>query len=172
MSEVKYLVPLIQKWEGKFSNDPLDSGGATMMGITLHTYKAYCRLRGRPAPSVNDLKNISDEDWMDVLRVMFWDHWKADQIQNQSIANICVDWLWNSGVWGIKIPQRILGLKEDGIVGAITLNALNSTNQLEFFRAVKLAREKFYWDIVRGDKKNTRFIKGWLARIADFKFTL
>ena len=32
-------------------------------------------------------------------------------------ANTLVDWLWCSGAWGIKIPQKILGLKVDGIVG-------------------------------------------------------
>jgi hypothetical protein len=35
---------------------------------------------------------------------MYWDKWKADKIENQSIANLLVDWVWTSGKWGIIFP--------------------------------------------------------------------
>ena len=125
MANCEKLIPFIQKWEGGFANDPTDRGGATMRGITLATFRAYRKAKGGATPSVADLKNISDAEWKAVYKTMFWDKWKADSIQSQKIANILVDWVWGSGVHGIKNPQRILGVVDDGIVGNKTISAVN-----------------------------------------------
>jgi len=170
MADIKNIIPLIQRWEGKFSNDPNDSGGATMMGITMRTFIQYRKKKGLPPPTIGNLKDISPDEWEAILKMFYWDKWQADQINNQSIANILVDWLWNSGSWGIKIPQRILGLVEDGIVGYNTLYAINTANQKGLFQDIKKAREQFFWDIVKNNPTQQKFIKGWLNRLADFTF--
>ena len=43
MANVNDLVPHILKFEGGFVDDPDELGGATNKGVTLKTYKAYCR---------------------------------------------------------------------------------------------------------------------------------
>lgn len=91
MADVRKLAPFILKWEGGFVNDPADLGGATNMGVTIGTYKEYCKKKGKPEPTVEDLKNLSCEEWTDILKAFYWNRWKADQIHNQSIANILVD---------------------------------------------------------------------------------
>ena len=170
MADIKNIIPLIQRWEGKFSNDDNDAGGDTMMGITMRTFISYRKKKGLPLPTIGDLKDISPDEWEAVLKLFFWDKWQADQINNQSIANILVDWLWNSGSWGIKIPQRILGLVEDGIVGYKTLYSINTANQKGLFQDIKKAREQFFWDIVKNNPTQQKFINGWLNRLADFNF--
>ena len=65
---------------------------------------------------------------------MYWDRWKADEIKSLSIADIRVDGIWASGVHGIKIPQDLLGVIPDGIVGPKTLAAVNSRNPRELFQ--------------------------------------
>jgi len=54
------------------------------------------------------------------LRPHYWERWQADRIRNQSVAELLVDWVWASGINGIKIPQQMLNLKPDGIVGEKT----------------------------------------------------
>lgn len=170
MANYKLLVPIIEKWEGGWSDDPTDKGGATMRGITLYTYRAYCKNNRLPAPTKDDLKNISQDKWDAIFKNMFWDKWKADRIENQSVANILVDWFWNSGIYGIKIPQRLLGLKEDGIVGPITLNLINMLPSKELFTDIKAERIKFVENIVKNNPYQGRFLNGWKNRINDFKF--
>lgn len=148
-----------------FANDPDDAGGATMCGITLATYRAYCRRKGYPAPTVFSLRNITYERWRDVLKTLFGDRWKADEIKSQAIANILVDWVWTSGVYGIKIPQRLLGVSQDGIVGPKTIAAVNASNQAELFSQIHEARIRFVEDIVRRRPSQRKFIKGWKRRI-------
>lgn len=190
MAKVELLAPFIKKWEGGFVNDPIDRGGATNKGITLRTFIHYRKLKGLPTPSIEDLKNISDEEWMDVLKTIFWDRWQADKISNQSIANILVDWVWASGVHGIKIPQTTLGVKADGIVGKNTLAALNVFPSEKLFNLIFQSRVDFINGIVNRsvaayEKKigrkatekellaNTqkRFLNGWLNRLNSIKFT-
>lgn len=164
------LVPFILKWEGGFVDDPDDLGGATNRGVTIGTYATYCKKKGYPAPTVERLKNLSEKDWAEILKTMYWDRWKADDIKSQSVANILVDWVWASGVNGIKIPQQVLGVTVDGIVGVKTLAALNARNPKELFEEIKKARVQFIEDICRKRPANNKFKKGWLNRINSLKY--
>ena len=172
MASVEKLVPFILKWEGGFVNDPDDLGGATNMGVTIATYKVYRKRKGLSEPTVDDLKHLSNNEWIDILKSLYWDRWKADQIENQSVANIVVDWIWASGNYGIKIPQQILNVKVDGIVGPKTIDAVNSRNPRELFDMIKIARFDFIEDICRKRPANNKFKRGWLNRINDFVFEL
>lgn len=157
MADPKILTPFIQSWEGGFSNNPKDPGGATMKGVTLATFRSYYGA----SKTVNDLKAITDEQWMHIFRKGYWDKWKADQIKSQSIANICVDWVYNSGKSGITKVQTLLGVKADGIVGPKTLEALNAKDPKTLFNQIWDARKKFYESL----KTFPTFGKGWMRRL-------
>ena len=64
--------------------------------------------------NIDDIRLLTPHDTLAVLKTCYWDRWRADEINNQKVANILVDWLWCSGKWGILIPQRILGVPVDG----------------------------------------------------------
>lgn len=170
MADVTKLAPFILQWEGGFVDDPDDLGGATNRGVTIGTYATYCKKKGYPAPTVERLKNLSEKDWAEILRTMYWDRWKADNIKSQSVANILVDWVWASGVNGIKIPQQLLGVTVDGIVGTKTLAALNARNPKELFEEIKEERVQFIEDICRKRPANNKFKKGWLNRINSLQY--
>lgn len=171
MADVRKLAPFILKWEGGFVNDPADLGGATNMGVTIGTYKEYCKKKGKPEPTVEDLKNLSREEWTDILKAFYWNRWKADQIHNQSIANILVDWVWASGAHGIKKPQAMLGINADGKVGPATLAAINNyPSQRDLFDKIKQLRLDFVDNICHARPANEKFRNGWCNRINDFKF--
>lgn len=167
MAEIKILAPFILSFEGGFVNDKDDAGGATNKGVTIATWKkvGYDK-NGDGDIDVQDLKLITDQEAVNaVLRPHYWNRWKADQIESQSLANILVDWVWGSGANGIKIPQRMLGVTMDGVVGPKTLAALNGTNHKDFFEAVKKEREAFFNRIVKAKPTQKKFLKGWLRRL-------
>lgn len=188
MAKIELLVPHILRWEagivGKgtneqlfekarktgFSDDPDDVGGATMIGVTISTFETYCKRKGYPKPTVERLKNIPYSQWLDIMKSMYWDKWQADKINNQSIANVLVDWVWASGLYGIKIPQRLLKLQDDGIVGPKTLSAVNSFNQETLFNLIQVARRAYIEDIIRRRPSNAKFRTGWLNRINSFEY--
>lgn len=166
MANVDKLVPFILKFEGGFVNDPDDLGGETNMGVTLKTYKLYCRRKGYPEPTVERLKNLSKEAFTDILKTMYWDACKADNIISQSVANAIVDWAWNSGTaTAVKEVQKVLGVKADGIIGNITLSAINSYSPLPLFGLIQQARIAYIERICISRPTNNKFKKGWLNRI-------
>ena len=155
-----------------WSDDPDDPGGKTMIDVTLNAYKTYCKGKGYPVPNGTALKNIQFHEWMEILKTMYWDKMGADNIKSQGIANICVDWLWASGTGMVKNIQKILGVKQDGIVGPKTLAAINGANPTKLFVNLYNARVKYY----KGCSGWWKYNKGWMRRLdainGDGSFTI
>ena len=172
MANVNQLAPFILKWEGGFVNDPADLGGATNMGVTIGAWKSCGYDKdGDGDIDVDDLRLLTREDVVNrVLKPHYWDRWKADEIKSQSVANILVDWVWASGAHGIKIPQRLLGVTADGIVGPKTIATVNAKNPRELFDMIKIARFDFIEDICRKRPANNKFKRGWMNRINDISY--
>ena len=189
MARVENIVPFILKWETGttgigltneqlfekaklkgFANDPDDLGGATMCGVTLATFAEYCRRKGYPRPTIVRLKAIKYKEWLEILKTMFWDKWKADQINNESIALILVDWVWGSGKYGITIPQKTIGVTADGIVGPKTIAAVNAKDPKQLFDLIRKERLAYIERICRSRPTNLKYKRGWLNRLNDIKF--
>lgn len=170
MAKIELLAPKIAKWEGGWVDDPTDLGGATNMGVTIATWKQVGYDKDHDGDiDKDDVKALSKDDFKFVLK-KYWDLWKADSIVNQSIADILVDWVWGSGKWGIIIPQRLLQVKDDGVVGPNTIGMLNFQDQKILFDKIFEARLKFLNDIVKNNPSQKKFIIGWTNRLNDFKF--
>ena len=74
------------------------------------------------------------------------------------------DWVWTSGTYGIKLPQKVLGVKIDGLVGPKTIAAINGySDQQELFVKLWKERKDFFERIGTGTQK--KFLKGWLNRL-------
>lgn len=171
MAKVDLLVPHILKWEGGWANDPDDLGGATNKGVTFKTYKSYCRIVGKPIPSIGDLCRLTDDEFTEILKQMYWDVCKADFIESQSVANAVVDWAWNSGVaTAVKEVQKVLGVKADGIIGNVTLSAINSQSPLPLFGRIQQARKAYIERICHARPANEKFRRGWMKRIQSLQF--
>lgn len=168
MANYKKLVPFILRWEGGFSNRVEDAGGPTNKGVTLTTFRQYYGA----SKTVDDLKKITDEQWGHIFKTGYWDKCKADQINSQSIANIIVDWAYMSGVsTAIKGVQRLLGCKDDGIIGPKTLAAINGQrDQMKLFYDIQRIRIDYYYSIVAKRPANRVFLKGWLNRLNALKW--
>ncbi len=184
MAQIEKMIPFLIFWETSIkdpylsneslfnkakqkgiTNDPDDRGGATMVGITINTYRDYCSRKKQPVPNEAQLSQLSYSEWLDILKTMFWDRWQADFIPDQRVAEMLVDWVWTSGSYGITIPQKLLGVKPDGIVGPKTLNAVNSSNPETLFQSLRQARVSYIDSICQSRSANRKFRTGWLRRI-------
>ena len=167
MADIRSLRPFILKWEGGLSRDPNDTasrvccptpykvkmGYHTNKGITYNVWRSVFGFN-------NDMRflEMNEADWDTVMKKLYWDRWKADEIKDQAIANTLVDWVWGSGVHGIKIPQRMLGVTADGVVGTKTIEALNNAPK-DFLQRLYKEREDFLHRIVRSNPTQKVFLK-------------
>ena len=165
MAHAELLQPFILQWEGGFVNDPLDKGGATNKGITIGTFRQFY---GKDS-TVEQLKHITDTQWCTSSNLGIGTGGGPPNQQSIGCQHP-VDWVWASGVHGIKIPQRALGVVADGIVGPKTIAALNAQEPAAFFARIHDERIRFVEDIVRRNPTQARFLKGWKNRINDIKF--
>ena len=166
MADKNKLIPIIKKWEGGYSDNPNDRGGATNSGVTLAVYQS---VYGK-SKTKNDLKRMTNDQWDYIFTKLYWNKWKADEIKNQSIANILVDWVWMSGLGTIKKIQSLFGLTADGIVGNKTISYINSHDQEEVFNKIWNRRKQFYESLVKNNPSQKVFLKGWMNRLNTYKF--
>lgn len=161
MADYKKLIPIVKKWEGGYAGN-IDGKQCTHVGVTLETYR---RAFGKDK-TCNDLRKMTDEQWEFIFKKLYWDNCKADSINSQSIANLIVDWNWHSGTYGIKHTQRVLGVKDDGLIGPKTLEAINNHPYPKLlFIQLWQKREQYLRSL-----NKPQFIRGWMNRLNDFKY--
>jgi len=169
MASLDLFAPKLFQWEGLFVNDSSDHGGPTNMGVTLSTWRQMgFDKNGDGNIDINDLQLLTKKDVLNILRMAYWNRWRADEIRDQALAEILVDWLWCSGKWGITIPQRLMGVPEDGIVGPNTLQRINTVYPDKFLIQVYNARVAFINNIIQKYPAQKHFQRGWLNRLNNF----
>lgn len=190
MAQIEKLIPHILLWENGIKTLPgetlrqtyerakakgvikkkSDLGGPTLVGVTLTTFQEWRASKGKPKSTEADLARLSYEEWLEILKSLFWDRCKGDYIRSQSVANMFVDWVWHSGPLMIRKVQDIFSLVQDGVVGPKTLAALNSVPEQTVFCRIKAAREQYYRKIVANRPSQAVNLKGWLNRMNAIKF--
>jgi len=169
MATFEILANKLFKWEGGFSDDPVDRGGATNRGVTLATWHSVGYDKdGDGDIDREDVRLLSPADCREVLRRCYWNRWRGDEINDEAVAAMLVDWLWCSGRWGIVIPQRILGVTADGVAGPVTIRRVNQADASRFLIRIYNSRLAFIRNIIRNDPSQKKFEKGWMRRLNDF----
>ncbi|MEM9929330.1 MAG: glycosyl hydrolase 108 family protein [Bacteroidota bacterium] len=172
MAQFQIAYDIVRRHEGGYQKMPEDSGNynslgqnvGTNWGINAQVYENYLK---RP-PSEQDMRTMPRHIALRIYKALYWDRIKGDEIRDQQVANILFDGHVNHGRWGIQMMQGVLGLSRDGIVGPLTLAAINKANPFQLFNAYKKVRIAGYKDLVRRRPKDQRFLNGWLKRINSF----
>jgi len=141
----------LQREGPEFTDRPDDRGGPTKWGVTLKTLIAFCA----PQPTtVDDLKALDEDSARAVYRHAFVEVPGFSKIAHPALEALMVD----AGVQhgpeeAIKIIQRALVLKADGILGDITLRAINTAETRSLYMFVCAARVRLYGSIIAHDKE-------------------
>lgn len=157
---MKYA-PLLHSLEKGISNRASDRGGFTVDGVTLATFRQFYGQDKTEA----DLRNMTRPQWRHIMKTGYWDVCKADQIEDQKLAELIVDWCVNSGIARIRNVQSILEVRPDGCVGPVTLAAINGGDTAELYRRIMAARTGWFERIVRNDPRQMLNLRGWMNRL-------
>lgn len=140
--------------EGGYVNHPSDPGGETNYGITKSVAR-QCGYKG-------SMKDIPMDIVEKIYKNQYWDAMSCDSFPF-SVGFQLFDAAVNHGLLNArKLLQRAVGVKDDGIVGSLTLAAVRKQPQFALISLFNSKRIEFYTKI----STFNAFGKGWMARVA------
>jgi lysozyme family protein len=161
-------IALILQHEGGFVDHPRDPGGATNRGVTIGTLRQLgMDLDGDRDVDVSDLRALTEADAASVFKRFYWDKVEADLLPS-GIDYAVADFAVNAGpTRAAQHLQRALGVKDDGDIGPITIEAARKANAAAIIDRVCDSRLAFK----RGLSTWATFGRGWTARVAGVRVT-
>lgn len=158
MSSFDLAIPTVLKNEGGYSDDKDDSGGATNFGIS----QGFLDEIQYQIPA----SKITREIAISLYKEHFWIKGNYGEIAGQNVATKIFDLSVNIGVpQANKTIQRAIRatdgeiILDDGILGSISIDAINSCSPDILIVAIRSEAAGFYRLL-----KQPKFIKGWLNR--------
>jgi len=136
--------------EGGYVNDPRDPGGETNWGVSKRSYPAV------------DIKALTIDGAKAIYRRDFWDRCRAPDLPPALRFDV-FDGAVNSGVGqSVKWVQQAIGATADGVLGPLSLAALNERNPAAVAARYNGHRLMFMTEL----KTWSAFSGGWARRIA------
>lgn len=179
MNNFKRAYKAVIEHEGYYANVIGDKGGETYMGIARNIHPkwsgwGYVDFFKNAAADKTLPRNykIKNTDLDEAVEKFYFDkYWVKNGmplVKNYSLQYIIFDWCVNSGRYGAKHVQRLVGARADGIIGKRTASAINRYEPSHLFTIIKAARINYYKAIATG--QNEQFLAGWLNRINSFNY--
>jgi lysozyme family protein len=154
----KAAIDHVLQYEGGYSNHPLDPGGATNLGITQAVLTAYRGYRVTKA----QVKALSVDEAAEIFRLRYWDRCSCDEIPD-GLDIAVFDCAVNQGVTrASKLIQLAVHVRADGIIGPITLGAIQNSNHKDTLIEFMARRMRAYGGLTTLFKT---FGLGWSRRL-------
>lgn len=149
-------VNIVLTHEGGYVNNPDDPGGETNFGICKKDY-----------PLLN-IKTLTIQGAKVIYYNDFWMKNNYNQIKNSTLAAKMLDLAVDIGSFEVnKILQHLVNVKEDGVMGPITISAINSYT-LKFndlYENLIKDVESYYDHLIQTNPSLEEFRKGWMNRL-------
>lgn len=171
--------------EGFYANVSGDLGGETYMGVARKFYPKWegwkivdyeKSKRGGKLPWNYRINNVDLDQLVKVFYYNnFWLRRKLNHVKDANIAGLIFDFGVNAGGNGVKVLQKVLNeqfgkkLSVDGVIGPISLDAINSVNQQSLFESYTNERVAYYKMRARYPNQS-KFLNGWLKRAYSYVY--
>ncbi len=143
------------KHEGDYSDHKDDPGGKTRYGVT----EAVAREAGYRG----DMRELPLDLARRIYKERYWDAVQAESLP-ADVRYIVFDGAVNSGVaQSAKWLQRACGVKDDGVIGPITIRAASTLHSEGLRRRILAQRLRFMAKLPNWPA----FSRGWANRICD-----
>jgi len=174
VSSFEQAIPVVLKHEGGYSNNKKDPGGATNYGISIRFLRAQGRfldLDGDGDMDAADMQLLTVDTAIEIYRDLIWEPNRYAQIADQELATKVFDLAVNMGAQQAnRLLQRALracgvALKEDGVLGLVTLGAVNKVPGFPQLVGLRATAAGYYRALVAAKPDQYRdFLTGWLNR--------
>jgi lysozyme family protein len=156
--------------EGGYVNHPNDKGGPTNMGITIKTLSDY---RGVPC-TIEDVIDLTYTEAAEIYKFVYIIEPKFDEfgLEELSLEFVLDSSCHHGPARTLKIIQKALQLKVDGVCGPVTVAAVRAVPAGLFCSRFLAERIRFFGQIITKDPSQSVFAAGWMARCGEFVLKL
>ena len=148
------LFDRLMKHEGGYVNHPNDPGGETNWGVTKRVAREY--------GYYGDMRQLPKSTANQIAEKLYWNAIHGDKL-DKSVAWQVMDAAYNHGNRNaIRMLQRAVGVSDDGIIGNITLSAVNNMDKNDVILRFNAERLEFYTKL----RTFGSFGRGWANRVA------
>nr|WP_070959234.1 glycosyl hydrolase 108 family protein [Hyphomonas sp. Mor2] len=160
------------KWEGGYSDDPLNRGGRVNLGVTEGVYHAWLTSQDLPLKPVQELTRAEAAA---IYLENYWYGANCDRMPTSSLAVVCFDMAVNHGPGGAnRIFQRALkdlgqDVSIDGVMGPSSMRAIQESDHNELWAATIRQRRALYRNIVARFPDQEVFLRAWMNRTDDLE---
>lgn len=141
--------------EGGYVNDKHDKGGETNWGVTIHTARAN--------GYTGSMRAMTREQAKQIYLKAFWQRYQCDKLAPE-IAFQFFDAAVNHGFGNAaRMLQRAVGVADDGVIGKITLAAIECHSVADVGTLFIAERVEFFTKL----NDFPRYGKGWIRRMAN-----
>lgn len=162
MALFEKVAPLIIKAEGnRVTDEVTDYGGETKYGISKRQY-----------PEV-DIAALDETEALGILKRDYWDGYGIGNIENQGIANqvfflfVNMDPKHAALIVQVSINacgRGIVNAQMDGIMGILTIKAINALADGWLSNRIRLEAISYYLQLTDHDKSQIVNFRGWVRR--------
>ena len=150
MGMFDYFIERVLTHEGGYVNDPRDPGQETRWGISKRSYPAV------------DIRNLTRAQAVDIYRRDFWQRVRGDELPRE-FAFQALDAAVNHGIGNaVRWMQRAACVADDGVIGPVTLAAVQRAQAADLVLRFNAERLRFYAKLTTF----SIFGRGWVNRVA------
>jgi lysozyme family protein len=174
MSSFEPAVAVVLAHEGTDTNywvdDGDDPGGETVWGWSMLTIMKL-KLSPRDLGLEQDrftpgcLKAVSKATCAELYRKYFWELYGYERLVDQVVATKVMDAAVNMSPHTAHcLAQRAAGVAEDGILGPMSVQAINTLEPRVFVAAYSMTLSNHYRAIASARPRSMKFLSTWLKR--------
>jgi lysozyme family protein len=145
-------IQFVLDYEGGYSNDSSDPGGETNFGISKRAYPAL------------DILNLTLDEAKAIYRRDYWQPCHCDDLP-KPLAIAVFDTAVNQGVGrAIRLLQKAMGVKDDGDIGPVTLEAMQKAT---IYTAKRFLAHRLiaYHQTMKDNPKLEVYALNWFFRV-------
>jgi lysozyme family protein len=173
MADFNKYISFNTQWEGGYVNNPSDKGGPTNRGVTFNTFKSFAKSMFNIEPTLENLKKLTVLQAQQVMK-WYWDTCKANNINNQAVAEYIVDWFWGSGYtaleWVNGVMKKYFSYSMPSNAKELSIDTIQKINNVDSTKLANYLHQErtiFLQGLVKKNKTQEQFYAGWINRIND-----
>jgi hypothetical protein len=170
------------KEEGGYQAGKADQGNyykgkliGTKLGVTPNAYYSFYKKE----PTQDTIRNLTPGQAGPIYKKNYWDKIRGDEIKNDSVADLMMFVVVNSGAGMVKPLKEVMNMTAGKKIVAETATPftreeivlLNGLPADIYFSNLKMVRKRFYEDLVKKKPANQVYLKGWLRRLDEHKYS-